>query len=725
MKKIGAGMFWGLLSLVVIGLLSLPVSLQAHLMFSCAVIVAMALLKLARVQGAWRQVMLALGSCVILRYAYWRTTSTLPPTSEIENFIPAILLYGAEMYGIVMLGLSLFVVAAPPRPRTSPRFARDDLPTVDVFVPSYNEDAAMLATTLAAAKSMDYPADRLTVWLLDDGGTDEKCNAEDAVIALAAQQRRAELSQLCEDLGVRYLARAANEHAKAGNLNNALAHASGELIAVFDADHAPARTFLSETVGFFKDDSRLFLVQTPHFFINPDPIEYNLDTFEKMPSENEMFNGIVMRSLDKWNAVFFCGSAAVLRRAALDEIGGFRHRSITEDCETALSLHARGWSSAYVDKPLIAGLQPETYANFIGQRSRWAQGMTQIMLFDCPPLKRGLTFPQRLCYLSSALHWFFPLSRLVFLLAPLLYIFFSLKIFVISESEFLAYVVTYMTVNLLMQNYLYGFCRWPWISELYEYLQSVYLLPAVISALINPRKPSFRVTAKNEVRAESRISDIGLPLFFIFGILAVALAVTIVRIVLWPGTAGLMVLIGGWNVVNLIIAGCALGVVSERRNRRSTHRVDIMRRCDLTTAGGETFAGTIEDVSIGGAGIRLVNARAESLPRDSHASITFRTSSGEIGAPLPVIVRKTTANGVVRIGCQFAATRAIHHILIADLAFASADQWEKFQKSRRANVGILRGSLWFLRTALRQTARGLRFLFARGRSGAKVAGAGS
>ncbi|MBX8828075.1 glycosyltransferase, partial [Ochrobactrum sp. SFR4] len=86
-----------------------------------------------------------------------------------------------------------------------------------------------------------------------------------------ATERRAELKALCADFGVNYLTRARNEHAKAGNLNNGLAYSEGQLIAVFDADHAPARNFLTETVGYFTENNKLFLVQTPHFFINPDP----------------------------------------------------------------------------------------------------------------------------------------------------------------------------------------------------------------------------------------------------------------------------------------------------------------------------------------------------------------------------------------------------------------------------------------------------------------------
>ena len=248
---------------------------------------------------------------------------------------------------------------------------------------------------------MTYPADKMTVWLLDDGGTDEKCNSSNTAAAQQARERRAELQALCASLDVKYLTRARNVHAKAGNLNNGLEHSTGDLVAVFDADHAPARSFLTETVGYFTKDKSLFLVQTPHFFINPDPLERNLGTFQTMPSENEMFYGVIQRGLDKWNAAFFCGSAAVLRREALQETNGFSGVSITEDCETALELHSRGWTSVYVDKPLIAGLQPDSFASFIGQRSRWAQGMMQILRYKFPPLKRGLKLSQRLCYMSS------------------------------------------------------------------------------------------------------------------------------------------------------------------------------------------------------------------------------------------------------------------------------------------------------------------------------------
>jgi cellulose synthase (UDP-forming) len=712
MAKIGFGVLWSVAAAAALFLITLPISLQAQLIGGSLVVLAMIALKVVRPEGAWRLAALALGTAIVLRYIYWRTTETIPPFNQPGNFIPGILLYAAEIYNVFMLGLSLFVVAKP-LPSRKPPAPQPDLPTVDVFVPSFNEDARLLATTLAAAKSMDYPPDKFTIWLLDDGGTDQKCESESVEEAIAAQERRAELQRLCSDLEVRYLTRARNEHAKAGNLNNGLAQSTAELIAVFDADHAPARDFLTETVGYFGEDEKLFLVQTPHFFINPDPLERNLRTFEKMPSENEMFYGVIQRGLDKWNASFFCGSAAVLRRTALQETDGFSGISVTEDCETALELHAGGWRSVYVDKPLIAGLQPATFASFIGQRTRWAQGMMQIMRFRFPPLKRGLSLPQRLCYMSSTLFWLFPIPRIIFLISPLFYLFFGAEIFVASGAEFAAYTLIYMTANLVMQNYLYGRYRWPWISELYELIQAIYLLPALISVLLNPSKPTFRVTAKTETLDKSHISELGGPFYIIFAVLLAAGALTVWRLVTQPYDTDVILVVGAWNVLNLLMVGCALGVVSERRNPQSSHRVRLERRCDFLFRG-ETIPASIEDVSIGGARIKVLRQAINHIERGEASSIRFEPRSHIEPNTLPLAVRNfATVDHALIIGCRFMPASATHFRLIADLIFANSKQWSDFQETRRVNIGIIRGTLWFLRLSIVQSGRGLVYLLRR------------
>ena len=711
MLRVGMTLLWILASILAIAVITLPVSLQAQLFAVLFVLGVMVILKTLDLGGVWRLVALALGTSIVLRYVYWRTTSTLPPVNQLENFIPGFLLYLAEMYSVFMLALSLFVVAAPVPPRPSRSLVPGRKPpTVDVFVPTYNEPTKLLANTLASALAMNYPADRFTVWLLDDGGTDQKRQSDDMVSAESAERRHAELNALCEALGARYLTRARNTSAKAGNLNHGMTQSTGELIAVFDADHAPARDFLAETVGYFEDDPRLFLVQTPHFFLNPDPLERNLRTFDKMPSENEMFYGIIQRGLDKWNAAFFCGSAALLRREALMETSGFSGISITEDCETAVELHSRGWNSLYLDKPLIAGLQPATFASFIGQRSRWAQGMMQILLLRAPLFKRGLSFPQRLCYTSSTLFWLFPFPRLMFLIAPLFYLFFGLQIFTASSGEFVAYTLTYMAVNLMMQNSMYGSFRWPWISELYEYVQSVHLLPAVVSTILHPRKPTFNVTAKDESIAISRVSEIGLPFYVIFAVLLLGLVATVWRVIDEPYRADLTMVVGAWNVLNLVIAGCALGVVSELGTPTANRRIAVKRRCDIEI-NGTLLAGTIEDVSVSGAAVRVTGALPPEVERGTSATLRVRTEQETGRDTIPLVFKRIQrGEGSTVLGCAFAADSAHHNRLIADLIFADSGQWQQFQRARRRNPGILGGSLWFFGVCFYQTFRGLGYL---------------
>ncbi len=702
---------WLLIALATVVLITLPVSLEVHLVTSVLLILAMGVIKTFRLEGNWRLLLLTFGTMIVLRYAYWRTTSTLPPVSAWADFIPGLILYLAEMYCIMMLFLSLFVVIRPMPPRPPTRL-RPDLPVpfVDVFIPTYNEDYDLLAGTLAAAKAMDYPADRFTVWLLDDGGTDAKRNQTNPDAAAAAQERHEQLQALCDELGCRYLTRAVNEHAKAGNLNNGLAHSTGEFVAVFDADHAPARDFLQETVPYFSQDSRLFLVQTPHFFLNPDPLERNLRTFETMPSENEMFYGVIQRGLDRWNAAFFCGSAALLRREALLTTGGFAGRSITEDCETAIELHSKGWNSIYVDKPLVAGLQPATFASFIGQRTRWAQGMMQILLFSFPLFKSGLKLGQRLCYMSSTLFWLFPLPRLIFLFAPFCYLFFDLQIFTASGGEFAAYTMTYVLVNLVMQNSLFGRWRWPWISELYEYIQSVHLFGALVSVARNPTKPTFNVTAKDESVDKSRLSELSRPFYLIFLLLVMAVGMTVYKIAAEPYQAEITMVVGGWNIFNLILAGCALGVVSERREIRASRRVAIERRCEVRGADGNWVKGTITDVSSGGVAILLPNGAA-GLGRASPTSVRFTPLSDISATEMPLFVRATTNEGKgVVLGCRFMPESGRDYRLIADLLYANSATWQQRQRSRQVNIGIIRGTLRFLGIAVYQTGRGLGYL---------------
>ena len=325
----------------------------------------------SKVREIFRIVALVLGCMLSVRYLIWRGFYTLQ-TDEIISLILMWVLFLAELYSGLIHLLGCFINVFPiNRPLLSlDGYSEEQIPTVDIMIPSYNESEMLLEITLRAALMLKYPKEKLRVHLLDDGGTDQKIAQADENAAREALERRENLQKLCRRLGAQYHTRAKNLNAKAGNINSALKHCDGELTVILDADHVPTADFLSRTVPWMINDDKVFLVQSPHFMANPDPVERNyFSAFTRMPSENDMFYGEIQKGLDFWSSSFFCGSAAVLRRRHLDLVDGIAGESVTEDAETALELHSRGYKSVYVDQPMISGLAPQTFASFIQQRT--------------------------------------------------------------------------------------------------------------------------------------------------------------------------------------------------------------------------------------------------------------------------------------------------------------------------------------------------------------------
>jgi cellulose synthase (UDP-forming) len=703
--------FWVPAALIIGIAAALPLGVESQLIFALVALAAMATIKLTGLKGVCRTIFLGLGTFVILRYLAWRFTSTIPPLDSPLDFAVGTLLLAAEAYCVIMLFLSIFTIAQPVNRKSAPHFTDEEAPTVDVFVPSYNESLDIVAPTLAAAKRMTYLKGKLNVFLLDDGGTEEKLNADDPTVAAQAKNRRSNLQALCVELGVRYLTRENNSHAKAGNLNNGLSHSDGDLVVVFDADHVPAQDFLVKTVGYFKADHNLFLLQTPHFFLNPDPIERNFGS-GGMPAENEMFHGLIQKGLDKWNAAFFCGSAAVLRRRALDEIGGFHGVSVTEDAETALELHSRGWNSLYVDERVVAGLQPETFASFIGQRSRWCRGMVQILLLKNPLFLSGLTFAQRLCYLSSTLFWLFPISRMIFIVAPLLYTFFGMKIFIANSQEFVAYTLTYMASALLIQSYLFRTVRWPWVSDLYEYIQSVMLFRAVFAVLANPRAPKFNVTDKGQTLQEDRLSEMVWPYFMIFLLVAASMVVLGLRFINEPNSRDLIAVVAVWSFFNLCLTGAALGAAAEKRERRAVPRLSAQRDAELVH-GAEALKVTIEDMSFGGLRVRARDGRI--IPPRTTGILRIKNGTdGGAALETPVMsLGRRARDGHAGFGLKFYGVNASRFEIISSVMYADVSAIFHRRSHEYARPGILRGTIGLSALAIAQTLRGLYFILLR------------
>jgi Glycosyltransferases, probably involved in cell wall biogenesis len=375
--------------------------------------------------------LMALSLFAMARYAWWRTTQSLGLNVAGEHWydlVPRLLLYAAELYAWVVLVLGFLQTAMPLKRKPVP--LPDDVdqwPGVDVFIPTYDEPLEVVRPTVLAALQMDWPRERLHVWLLDDGTRDD-------------------FRRFAEEVGAGYIIRSEHRHAKAGNLNHALGLTRQPFVAFFDSDHVPTRSFLQVTLGSFLQDAKLGLVQTPHHFYSPDPFERNLRVFKEVPNEGELFYGVVQDGNDLWDATFFCGSCAVMRREALDSIGGIAIGTVTEDAATSLKMQRVGWRSAYINVPQAAGLATESFSGHVGQRTRWARGMAQIMRTNNPMLGRGLQFMQRLCYLNAMLHFFFALPRLIFLTAPLFYLYLGAYVINAPALTIAAYAVPHLVL---------------------------------------------------------------------------------------------------------------------------------------------------------------------------------------------------------------------------------------------------------------------------------------
>ncbi|WP_248883882.1 glycosyltransferase family 2 protein [Igneacidithiobacillus siniensis] len=362
---------------------------------------------------------------------------------------------------------------------------------MDIVVPTYNESVDVLEITLLGALNVAYPAEKLRVHLLDDGGTDDRC--QNPKTSLAAQARRTELQALCERLEVTYHTRVHNNHAKAGNINAALPSLPGDLMVVLDADHVPTRDFLENTVGFFVVDPLCAVVQTPHSFINPDPIEKNLDIHQDSPPETDLFQQYIQLGLDGWDASFFVGSAAIIRRSMLMKIGGIQTDTLTEDVETAMMLHARGYHSVFLNRSQVLGLQPETVTSFIGQRVRWAQGAIQILQMKNPLFVRGLSFAQKITYITSFSYWLFPYARMINMLAPSMFLLFGIMVYNATIGQYLIYGAPYFLATWIYSDFIYGKIRWPLTSDVYEMVQTPMASIMLFSTLLRPGKRPFKV----------------------------------------------------------------------------------------------------------------------------------------------------------------------------------------------------------------------------------------
>jgi len=516
------------------------------------------------------RILVALTVVLGLNYLLWRWTSSVNWT----HWWIAIPLVLAETYSLIdalLFGATMWRLRERGDPPPPPLGA-----TGDVFITTYHEPTDLVMTTARAARDIRHPHH---TWILDDGDRDE-------------------LRRAAEAEGVGYITRSADwaerpRHAKAGNLNNALFITEGEFLLILDADQVPDPAILDRSLGYFRD-SAVALVQTPQYFTN-------VGRTDPLGSQAPLFYGPIQQGKDGWNAAFFCGSNAVLRREALMQLGvvgyvrgveravrealraagtvvanarrdahqygpaamdaldqvdvavrearaalrarepiseityRFQQRvdeagrsvvsadvdsmradlaaiaqlpieadhqlgllvvdevgleqltrrewsplcalesvkalvsavdvdlgseaqplmpmatiSVTEDMATAMRLHALGWRTVYHHEVLAHGLAPEDLATMLHQRLRWAQGTLQVMLKESPLVVRGLSLGQRLMYFATMWSYLSGFAAVVYIAAPVVYLFFGVRPVKSFGDEFIMHLVPYLLVTQLL-----------------------------------------------------------------------------------------------------------------------------------------------------------------------------------------------------------------------------------------------------------------------------------
>ena len=522
------------------------------------------------------------------RYIWWRYTASLNWDDSLALFLGGVLLM-AETYSWIVLLLGYFQNIWPLN-RHLEILPKDDStwPCIDMMIPTYNEDLDVVRATVYSALGIDWPKDKLNIFILDDG-------------------KRDSFKEFAKEVGVGYIRRPTNEHAKAGNINYALRQTSSEFVAIFDCDHIPTRAFFQLTMGWFLKDKKLGLVQTPHHFFSPDPFEKNLSNFGDVPNEGNLFYGLIQDGNDLWNASFFCGSCAILRREALEKVGGIAVETVTEDAHTSLRMHRLGYGSAYLRKPLSAGLATETLSAHIGQRIRWARGMAQIFRVDNPLLGKGLKLQQRLCYVNAMLHFLSGIPRIIFLLSPLAFLLLHSYIIAAPVLAIILYVFPHMVHASMTNSRMQGEYRYSFWGEVYETVLSWYIAWPTTVALLAPHKGTFNVTAKGGLIEETHYDwGISKPYWLLIFLNILGLIFGVYRLTSGPideiGSVLINVL---WVFYNLLILGGAIAVAREAKQVRKDPRVQTDIAMSLSFTSGHKIRCTLKDFSFSGLSIEL------------------------------------------------------------------------------------------------------------------------
>ena len=651
-------------------------------------LIAQGIMKISPKPKTWSRVLVVgilLG--LTIRYLSWRSLSTLNLNNPIDGVF-SLGLFGLEILTISsgLLGL-LLMFKVKNRRKEADYFSQAILektfePSVDILIPTYDEAEFILERTVIGCQALEY--ENKKVYLLDD-------------------TNRPEVKHLAKKLGCEYIARYDNSHAKAGNLNHALSKTNGEFIVIFDADFIPTKNFLTRTLGFFQNE-QVALVQTPQTFYNIDPISRNLGLENILTPEEETFYRQIQPMKDGADGVLCAGTSFLVRRKALESVGGFVTESICEDCFTGVLLSAKGYRSVYLEEKLSAGLAAENISSYATQRLRWARGTLQGFFINSNPLTiPGLSLSQRLAYLETFLSWFTSISYIGFLLMPLAYVFFDVIPIKASASEYLYFFLPYYFVNLTLFSWLNYHSQSLFLSGFNNVILAVPKAITIIQTLLNPFSKGFKVTPKGITRDYYYFNrNLAWPLVIFLLVNSISLWLNLFGYNSWEVSEEIEGFNLGlfWSVYNILMTWVALLALIDVP-KQDIYEWFNLRRAVKLRINNRIFCGVTTQISEVGAEIEI-NQKIPSNLVGKNLPIRFKIIEEKICLP-GKITNIEMSGAFTCIKVRFEEVNLSEKRQLIELLFCRPGQWQ-----RRETPGELKSFWLLLRVFLKP-----RFIFER------------